>query len=48
MVEFLHKDPDEKKAVKDRSTQHAIDWDPELDNCGVNPEENPCGDANEY
>jgi hypothetical protein len=23
-------------------------WDHEEDNCGINPDENPCGDANEY
>jgi len=25
-----------------------ITWDHEKDNCGINPDENPCGDANEY
>ena len=23
-------------------------WDHEKDNCGIDPDENPCGDANEY
>lgn len=25
-----------------------IKWDHKEDNCGINPDENPCGDANEY
>ena len=25
-----------------------IKWNHEEDNCGINPDENPCGDANEY
>ena len=26
----------------------SIKWDHEEDNCGINPDENPCGDASEY
>ena len=35
------KDASAKPAVK-------IKWDHEKDNCGINPDDNPCGDANEY
>lgn len=39
-------DPNEKE--KGKEDHDPSDWDHEKDNCGINPEENPCGDANEY
>ncbi|MFT6747852.1 MAG: hypothetical protein ACJAZ2_002209, partial [Glaciecola sp.] len=33
---------------KDKPKGSKIKWDHEEDNCGIDPDENPCGDANEY
>lgn len=39
-----------KQAVTKETTLKKRDtsFDNEQDNCGINPEQNPCGDANEY
>jgi len=33
---------------KDNKKSKPLTWNHEEDNCGINPDENPCGDANEY
>ena len=43
---MMSNDPKEKQDEKPKSPK--IDWDHEQDNCGINSDENPCGDANEY
>mgnify|MGYP001124126431 CR=1 FL=1 len=39
---------DPKDKENQNETQESSDWDHEKDNCGINPDKNPCGDANEY
>lgn len=47
MVGNFHTDPDEKE-TEGKPKPFVPTWDHEKDNCGIDPEENPCGDANEY
>ena len=46
--EDLHTEDKSLNSEKSESKKSKISWDHEEDNCGINPEENPCGDANEY
>lgn len=42
------KENKEQDPTKPSLEKDTIKWDHEEDNCGINPDENPCGDANEY
>lgn len=33
---------------ENQTPRYIIEWDYEKDNCGINRDENPCGDASEY
>ena len=47
MIGIFHNDPEEKDSDV-KPAPSVSTWDYEKDNCGIDSDENPCGDANEY